>query len=146
MQHSAHERSDVLLVEDSTTMVRLVREAFDETSDEIDVHVVNDGVDALDFLHQRDGHAAAPRPRIVLLDLGLPGKGGKTVLRELKETAGLKHIPVIIFTDSTAKEDIDEAYDLGANAYVIKPGSFDDLLGVVEEIHDFWLTLVQQPK
>lgn len=136
---------EVLLVEDDPGTSRLVEEAFAEVNDCITTHIVEDGVAALDFLHQRGDHATAPRPCLVLLDLGLPGKNGKSVLRELKTTVDLRRIPVVIFSDSTAKEDVDDAYSLGANAYVTKPRRFTELLSVVEEIDGFWLTVVRHP-
>lgn len=138
-------RPDVLVVEDDRATSRLIEEAFDEIGSHASMHVVEDGVDALDYLHQRGDHLSAPRPQLVLLDLGLPRKGGKAVLKELKETAELRHIPVVVFSDSTAEQDIDDAYSLGANAYVTKPGHFTGLLDVVEDITDFWLTVVRQP-
>lgn len=145
-QPTTRERPEVLLVEDDVATSRLVEEAFTEVDDRTSMHVAEDGVDALEFLHQRGAHASAPRPDLVLLDLGLPRKDGKSVLRELKQTAELQQIPVVVFSDSTAEQDIDDAYTLGANAYVTKPGHFPAILSVVEDISDFWLTVVRQPK
>ncbi|EJN57192.1 hypothetical protein HSB1_45780 [Halogranum salarium B-1] len=136
----------MLLVEDDLATSRLVEEAFAEVNERTSLHVTQDGVDALDFLYQRGNHASAPKPNLVLLDLGLPRKNGKSVLKELKETTTLSHIPVVVFSDSTAEQDVDDAYTLGANAYVRKPGHFPDILTVVEDINDFWLTAVRQPQ
>ncbi|SFL54460.1 two-component system, unclassified family, response regulator [Halogranum rubrum] len=143
---STREQPEVLLVEDDLATSRLVEEAFAEVNEMTSLHVTQDGVDALDFLYQRGNHASAPKPNLVLLDLGLPRKNGKSVLKELKETATLSHIPVVVFSDSTAEQDVDDAYTLGANAYVTKPGHFPDILTVVEDINDFWLTAVRQPQ
>ena len=145
-QQATRETPEVLLVEDDPATSRLVEEAFAEVNDRTSMYVAEDGVDALDFLHQRGDHRSAPQPSLILLDLGLPRKNGKSVLKELKGTADLQHIPVVVFSDSTAEEDIDDAYTLGANAYVRKPGRFSDILTVVEDINDFWLTVVRQPK
>jgi chemotaxis family two-component system response regulator Rcp1 len=145
-QQTTRDRPEVLLVEDDLATSRLVEEAFAEVSDTTSMHVAQDGVDALDFLHQRGDHTTAPTPSLILLDLGLPRKNGKSVLKELKQTANLRHIPVVVFSDSTAEQDIDDAYTLGANAYVTKPGHFPDMLSVVEDINDFWLTAVRQPQ
>lgn len=142
---TTREQPEVLLVEDDPATSRLVEEAFVEVNDLTSLHIAQDGVDALDFLHQRGDHATAPKPDLVLLDLGLPRKNGKSVLKELKDTTALQHIPVVVFSDSTAEQDVDDAYTLGANAYVTKPGHFPDILTVVEDINDFWLTAVQQP-
>lgn len=142
---TTQEQPAVLLVEDNRATSRLVEEAFAEVNDRTNLHVTEDGVDALDFLHQRGDHTSAPRPNLVLLDLGLPRKNGKSVLKELKQTTKFRHIPVVVFSDSTAEQDIDDAYTLGANAYVTKPGHFPDILTVVEDINNFWLTVVRQP-
>jgi chemotaxis family two-component system response regulator Rcp1 len=139
------ESPEVLVVEDDLATSRLVEEAFTEVNDRTRTHVTEDGIDALDFLHQRGDYTSAPRPNLVLLDLGLPEKNGKSVLKELKQTGELRDIPVVVFSDSTAEQDIDDAYTLGANAYVTKPGRFSDILAVVEDINDFWLTVVRQP-
>lgn len=144
-QLSEKSHLEVLLVEDDPGTSRLVEEAFAEVNDGITTHTVEDGVVALDFLHQRGDYTDAPRPRLVLLDLGLPRKNGKSVLRELKTTADLRRIPVVIFSDSTARADVDDAYSLGANAYVTKPRDFTELVSVVEEINGFWLSVARHP-
>lgn len=135
---------DVLLVEDDPGTARLLEEAFGEVAD-VTLHVVDDGFGALDFVRNRGDHATAPTPRLVMLDLGLPGKDGKAVLEEVKTDPELRHIPVVVFTDSTDRGDVDDAYALGANAYVTKPLGYDGFTAVAREVHDFWLSTATTP-
>lgn len=136
---------EILLVEDNPGDVRLTREALDEKKICNNLHVVNDGVKAMDFLLRRPPFADAPRPDLVLLDLNLPRKDGREVLAEIKNNDGLKAIPVVILTTSKAEEDIIRTYNLHANCYITKPVDLDQFLTVVESIEDFWLTIVKLP-
>ena len=137
---------DVLLVEDDPGDVVLIREAFEFNKVHNALHVVSDGVEALDFLHRRNAHAQAPRPDLVLLDLNLPRKDGREVLEEVKADRDLRTIPVVVLTTSEAEEDILRSYDLHANAYVTKPVDFDRFIEVVRLIDDFFVTVVKLPK
>ena len=109
------------------------------------MYVVEDGVEAMDFLHRQGKHANAPRPDIILLDLNLPRKDGREVLAEVKEDPKLKRIPVVILTTSTAEEDILKSYDLHANCYITKPVGLEQFLTVVKSINGFWLQVVTLP-
>jgi two-component system, chemotaxis family, response regulator Rcp1 len=136
----------VLLVEDSPGDVRLTQEAFREANSDIHLHVVTDGVEAMAFLRQETGHADAPCPDLILLDLNLPRMDGREVLAQVKADESLKTIPTVILTTSEAEADILRSYELQANAYLTKPvdlGSFDSL---VQSIHDFWLMNVKLPQ
>ena len=137
---------DVLLVEDDPGDVLLIREAFEYNKVHNSLHVVSDGVEALDFLHRRNGHADAPRPDLVLLDLNLPRKDGREVLEEVKADKDLRTIPIVVLTTSEAEEDILRSYDLHANAYVTKPVDFDRFIEVVRLIDDFFVTVVKLPQ
>ena len=106
---------------------------------------VEDGVEALDFLHRRGEHADAPRPDLILLDLNLPRKDGREVLREIKEEDALKRIPVVILTTSRSEEDVLRTYNLHANCYISKPVDFNRFMEVVKSIEEFWLTVVTLP-
>src|ERR1700709_131669 len=108
----------ILLVEDSPGDVRLTQEAFREADKSIEIHVAVDGVDAMNFLNQREGHADAPRPDLILLDLNLPRRDGREVLARIKNDESLKRIPTVILTTSAAEEDIVWSYDLHANVYL----------------------------
>ena len=136
---------DVLLVEDDPGDVVLIQEAFEYNKVHNALHVVSDGVEALDFLYRRDGHEGAPRPDLVLLDLNLPRKDGREVLEEVKADRDLRTIPVVVLTTSEAEEDILRSYDLHANAYVTKPVDFDRFIEVVRLIDDFFVTVVKLP-
>ncbi len=128
------ERREILLIEDSQGDIRLIREALREISGEHVLHVVNDGVEALAFLNRTGPYVSAPRPDLILLDLNLPRKNGREVLNEIKADAQLRDIPVIVLTISTAEEDIQTAYRLHANCYVIKPVNLDTFFRVLQSI------------
>ena len=136
---------DVLLVEDDPGDMLLIREAFEYNKVHNALHVASDGVEALDFLHRRNGHEDAPRPDLVLLDLNLPRKDGRQVLAEIRADAVLRRIPVVVLTTSEAEQDILRAYDLHANCYITKPVDLDQFIAIVQSIEDFWLTLVRLP-
>jgi CheY-like chemotaxis protein len=136
---------DVLLVEDDPGDIVLIKEAFEYNKVHNSLHVVSDGVEALDFLYRRDGHEGAPRPDLVLLDLNLPRKDGREVLEEVKADRDLRTIPIVVLTTSEAEEDIVRSYDLHANAYVTKPVDFDRFIEVVRLIDDFFVTVVKLP-
>jgi CheY-like chemotaxis protein len=136
---------DVLLVEDDPGDVVLIREAFEYNKVHNALHVVSDGVEALDFLHRRGEYEGAPRPDLVLLDLNLPRKDGREVLEEVKADRDLRTIPIVVLTTSEAEEDILRSYDLHANAYVTKPVDFDRFIEVVRLIDDFFVTVVKLP-
>jgi CheY-like chemotaxis protein len=136
---------EILLVEDNPGDYRLTQEALHEGKVYNNLHWAKDGVEALDFLHHRGKHAAAPRPDIILLDLNLPKKDGREVLAEIKEDTDLKSIPVVILTTSKAEEDVLRSYDLHANCYVTKPVDLDKFIVVVQSIDRFWLTIATLP-
>jgi CheY-like chemotaxis protein len=134
----------VLIVEDNPGDVELAKEALRETSLTLDLHVAEDGAEALDFL--RNEPPDAPRTDLVLLDLNMPKVSGHEVLEEMKNDPDLRLIPVVVFTSSSAREDIEAAYDRYANCYITKPGDLDDLVDVVRAIEAFWLTVVRLPR
>jgi chemotaxis family two-component system response regulator Rcp1 len=137
---------EVLLVEDSPGDVRLTQEAFRDANNTIRLHVVADGVEAMDFLKKEGAHAYAPRPDIILLDLNLPKMDGREVLAHIKTDSGLKTIPTVILTTSEAETDIVNSYELQANCYLTKPVQFDEFASLVRIINDFWLTRVKLPQ
>ena len=136
---------EVLLVEDSPGDVRLTREAFKKAKVLINLHVASDGTQAMAFLKREEGHANAPRPDLVLLDLNLPKKDGREVLGEIKESPSLKSIPVVILTTSASEADILKSYQLHANCYITKPVDLKGFLNVVKSIDNFWLSVVKLP-
>jgi CheY-like chemotaxis protein len=136
---------ELLLVEDSEPDVRLTIEALREAKVKNRLWVVEDGVEALDFLRRQGPHADAPRPDLILLDLNLPRKDGRQVLKEVKSDDSLKRIPVVILTTSKSEEDVLRAYNLHANCYITKPVDFNRFMEVVKSIETFWLTVVRLP-
>ena len=135
----------ILMVEDNEGDVLLTTEALREAKVVTDLHVVRDGVEAVDYLYRRGPYSAAPRPDLILLDLNLPRRDGRQVLAEIKEDPNLRHIPVVVLTSSSAEQDIVRAYDLHANCYIVKPVDLSSLIEVVKSIENFWLTVVKLP-
>ncbi|WP_028061802.1 response regulator [Candidatus Solirubrobacter pratensis] len=130
----------VLLVEDDPGDVVLIQEAFEHNKVRNTLHVVGDGVEAMDFLR-----TSQVRPDLILLDLNLPRKDGREVLAEVKSDTALRSIPVVVLTTSKAEEDILRSYDLHANAYVTKPVDFSRFIEVVRQIDEFFVTVVKLP-
>ena len=136
---------EILLVEDNAGDVRLAREGLRECKLLNNLSVASDGVKALAFLRRQGEHAQAPRPDLIMLDLNLPRKDGREVLREIKEDEELKRIPVVVLTTSKAEEDILKSYSLHANCYVTKPLAIEQFITVVQAIETFWFTIVKLP-
>ena len=136
---------EILLIEDDPGDVLITREALQSAKIRNTLHVVRDGVEALDFLFRRGAYADAPRPDLILLDLNLPRKDGREVLTEVKEDSDLRRIPVVVLTTSSAEEDIVRSYNLHANLYVTKPVELDQFLRIVTAIDDFFVTVVRLP-
>ncbi|MCG1003344.1 MULTISPECIES: response regulator [Halobacterium] len=144
-EHRDGEPVDILLVEDNPGDVRLTREAFAEAQITNDLHDVNDGEAALDFLHQRGDYEDAPRPDLLLLDLNLPKVDGLDVLEEVKTDDDLRTIPVVVLTSSEAEEDVVRSYEQHTNAYLTKPIDPNEFVDVIQSFERFWLTLVELP-
>jgi chemotaxis family two-component system response regulator Rcp1 len=136
----------ILLVEDSPGDVRLTREAFKDAKMHINLHVAADGEEAMVFLKREGDSGNAPRPDLILLDLNLPKKDGREVLEEIKGSAALKSIPVVILTTSSSEADILRSYLLHANCYITKPVGLEGFLKVVKSIDSFWLSVVKLPR
>ena len=136
---------EVLLVEDNPGDVLLTTEALEEAKLHINMSVVADGVEALDFLYCRGPYAEAPRPDLMLLDLNMPRKDGREVLAEIKADPDLRGIPVVVLTTSRAEQDIVRTYNLHANAYVTKPVDLEQFMTIVHAINQFWFTIVTLP-
>jgi two-component system, chemotaxis family, response regulator Rcp1 len=136
---------DILLVEDNPGDVRLTREVFNEGKLRNKLHVCCDGEEAMEYLQLRGKYANAVRPDLVLLDLNLPRKDGREVLREVKADPILKTIPIVILTTSAAEQDILRSYNLHANCYITKPVDLNQFVRVVNYIQDYWLEIVKLP-
>ncbi len=136
---------EILLVEDNEGDVGLVEEVFEEGRINNNLSVAEDGEEAMMFLRKEGQFANATRPDLILLDLNLPGKDGREVLKEVKEDDNLKKIPIVVLTTSKAEEDILKSYDLHANSYITKPVDFDQFINVIKSIESFWLEVVKLP-
>ncbi len=138
----------ILYVEDDEDDRLLAKEAIGESTQNVDLRFVENGVEALAYMRGAEPYDkpdAAPRPDIILLDFNMPVVNGREVLRVLKTDIQLARIPVIVLTTSSSPVDINTAYDLGVNAYIVKPSRFDDLVKVFKTVCDFWLSSVQFP-
>jgi CheY-like chemotaxis protein len=135
----------ILMVEDNPTDVLIAKEVLFNSEMLNTLHLADDGVDAMEFLHRLGRHADAPRPDLILLDLNLPRKNGHEVLADIKTDANLKNIPVIVLTTSNSEEDISKAYGQHANCYIRKPVDFNEFTKVVRMIQDFWFSVVTLP-
>ncbi len=136
---------EILMVEDNPGDVRLTREALSSGKVRNQLHVVEDGVAALDYLYRRGPYECVNRPDLILLDLNLPKKDGREVLAVIKKDESLRTIPVVVLTTSQAEEDVLRAYDLNANCYVTKPVDLNQFNRIVQAIEHFWLTIVTLP-
>ncbi len=136
----------ILLVEDNPADIRLIKEVFKDTNSNNKIFVVKDGIDALNFLYKREKFSSAPKPDIILLDLNLPRKDGREVLKEIKENENFKYIPIVVLTTSSSREDVIRTYGNHANCYITKPVDFDNFLKVIKSIEDFWLKMIELPK
>jgi chemotaxis family two-component system response regulator Rcp1 len=136
---------EILLIEDNPADVRLTQENFKDSKILNHIHVVNDGAEAMAFLHREGKYFDAVRPELIFLDLNLPKKDGREVLKEIKTDDELKNIPVVILTISDDEEDILKSYNLHANCYITKPINLEQFSKVVKSIENFWLSIVKLP-
>lgn len=137
----------ILLVEDNPNDVELTLAALGENQPIPEVIVANDGEEALDYLYRRGGHESRPaaNPKVLLLDLKLPKVDGLEVLECIKTDPDMKTIPVVMLTSSREESDLLRSYDLGTNAYVVKPMSYEGFSESLREVGLFWVALNQLP-
>jgi len=136
---------EILLAEDNPGDAKLTQKAFEEGNILNNLHIVENGVEAMDFLKQRGDYEDKARPDLVLLDLNMPKKDGWDVLEEINEDPELRRIPVIVLTSSEAESDIVKSYELQANAYLSKPVDYSGFMDVVRSLEEFWLSVVKMP-
>ncbi|MEI6312929.1 MAG: response regulator [Bacteroidota bacterium] len=137
---------NLLLVEDNPGDVRLTQEALMQNQLDLKLHVAFDGEQALDFLYKKGEHESAPRPDLILMDINIPKYSGIEVLERIKKDAALKKIPVVMLTTSDTNNDVSKCYELGANAYTIKPLDFENFINMINSIYNFWFVNVKLPK
>jgi two-component system, chemotaxis family, response regulator Rcp1 len=136
---------EILLVEDNPGDVRLTQEALKESKVFNRLEVVEDGAEAMQYLHKSGKYVKSQRPDLILLDLNLPKKDGREVLADIKSDENLKRIPVVILTSSQAEDDIARTYNLHANCYISKPINLDKFVKIIRAIDEFWLGIVTLP-
>ncbi len=136
---------EILLIEDNPGDVRLTIEALKESKIMNNMHVADDGIEAMSFLKKEGIYKDKPRPDLIILDLNLPRKDGREVLGEIKSEDSLKQIPIVILTTSEAEEDIIKSYELHANCYITKPVDMEQFIKVVKSVGDFWFSIVMLP-
>lgn len=138
----------VLMAEDDEDDRMLLRKAFSHRFEKNILHCVEDGVELMKYLRKDapyNDESKYPWPQLVLLDLNMPKKDGRQVLREIKTDKELCKIPVIVLTTSRQQDDIENAYRLGSNSYITKPSSFEGLIDIARELENYWFKTVELP-
>ena len=137
---------EILLIEDNPADIRLTKEIFKEAKINNNLNVVENGLEALEYLRKSNSYKSATKPDIIVLDLNMPKMDGREFLAKVKFDENFKRIPVIVLTTSESEEDILRTYDLLANCYITKPVDLDEFIKVVKFIEEFWLNIVKLPK
>jgi len=137
----------ILMADDDVDDRNLTKEALQEGRLVNDLRFVEDGQDLMDYLRHTGKYAGAksPRPGLILLDLNMPRKDGRTTLQEIKGDPEFRQIPVVVLTTSKADEDIFKSYDLGVNSYIVKPVTFEALVDVLQTLEKYWFEIVELP-
>lgn len=135
----------ILLAEDNPGDVLLTKHAFADAKIKNIINVVQDGEETLDYLYKRGAFKNATTPDLILLDLNMPKKDGRDVLKEIKLDKYLRRIPVIVLSSSKAEQDLIKTYDLHANAYILKPLDLDRFTEIVTAVENFWFSSVLLP-
>lgn len=139
----------ILLAEDDPDDRLLTMRALERSRLRNAIYAVEDGEELMDYLYHRGSYsdpALSPRPGLILLDLNMPRKDGREALEEIKKDPALRRIPVVVLTTSEAEQDILSTYDLGVNAFVTKPVTFEQLSKAIQIIGNFWFEIVQLPR
>ena len=140
------EKLFILIAEDDADDRFLLKAAFEENGFTDHLHFVENGVEVIEFLHELSHDVNdAKLPRFILLDLNMPKKDGREVLKEIKQSPVYKKIPVIIFSTTNNEQEMRRCYELGANSYITKPNSFENLIKTVAAFRSYWLTTTSFP-
>lgn len=138
----------ILIADDDADDRMLIADALEEARLNNPVDFVEDGVELMEYLKHEGKYAGLPKdhiPGIILLDLNMPRKDGRTALREIREDDGLKRIPIIVLTTSKSEEDILRTYNLGVNSFITKPVTFNGLVEVIQVLSKYWIEIVALP-
>jgi len=145
---SNDQRIRILLAEDDPDDRLLTRRALQKSRIANTISMVEDGEELMEYLRHEGEYTDpedAPRPGLILLDLNMPRMDGREALKKIKSDPELRRIPVIVLTTSEAEQDILQSYDLGVNAFVTKPVTFDELADAIQALGDFWFEIVKLP-
>ncbi len=138
----------ILMADDDADDRQLTREALEDARLINDIRFVENGEELLDYLRRQGKYAPpaeAPRPGLILLDLNMPRKDGREVLKDIKQDPDLRTIPVVVLTTSKSDEDIYRSYDLGVNSYIVKPVTFEALVDILQTLEKYWFEIVELP-
>lgn len=141
-------RVTILMADDDDDDYLLAKKALDQSKLLNNLQRVSDGEELIEYLRCEGRYAdrdAADRPGVILLDLNMPRKDGREALKEIKNDANLRDIPVVVFTTSKAEEDIYKSYKLGVNSFITKPVTFDNLIQVMQALGRYWFEIVELP-
>jgi len=136
------------MADDDADDRRLTKDALEESRLANDLRFVENGEELLQYLRHQgkfSDEEEAPRPGLILLDLNMPRKDGRTALKEIKADPELRQIPVTVLTTSKADEDIFRSYDLGVNSYIVKPVTFEALVDILQTLEKYWFEIVELP-
>lgn len=145
MEEKSEQRYCVLVADDDADDQFMLKEAFASLKFGLEISTVENGEELLDYVHQRGKYKGTPVPKLILLDLNMPKIDGRECLKIIKAHPELCRVPVIIFSTSNNPEDISQSYSLGANSYIIKPYSYNELVGIIDVINKYWFTIVKTP-
>lgn len=140
-----YQPTQILLVEDNEDHIFFLKTAFDKGQYDVEINFVLNGIEAIDYLTQKGQYSDALIPDFIFLDLNLPKKNGREVLKEIKSSENLKMIPVIILSTSHSKKDILDCYKLNANSYITKPTNFSGFLEIAKVFGEYWLGIAKIP-
>jgi CheY-like chemotaxis protein len=138
--------AEILLVDDNPADLDLTIDALAQSPWRIHVSTVSDGAEAMAYLYREGKYSEAIRPHLILLDLNLPRKDGRAVLADMKSKPALRRIPVVVFSTSQARKDIESSYELGANSYVSKPPTLSQWVSAVKVLNEFWIGCACLPR
>jgi len=138
--------AEILLVDDNPADLDLTIDALAQSPWRTHVSTVSDGAEAMAYLYREGKYSEAIRPHLILLDLNLPRKDGRAVLADMKSKPALRRIPVVIFSTSQARKDIESSYELGANSYVSKPPTLSEWVSAVKVLNEFWIGCACLPR
>jgi len=139
----------ILMADDDADDRQLTLEALEDARLINDIRFVENGEELLDYLRRQGKYAPpaeSPRPGLILLDLNMPRKDGRTVLKEIKQDPDLRTIPIVVLTTSKSDEDVYRSYDLGVNSYIVKPVTFEALVDILQTLEKYWFEIVELPR